>query len=164
MATVHHRDEDMFKEWWPLLPKVGQSINSLWHSDAIDQHWFRWWLAAWQHQAITWTNLDLSSKVFSGFHLRAISQEELDLIGNMCSEITLFGILPHLPGANELMPEHFITIPTHALHYPRSSHKEIPYQWPSIHYNSGQQWRIAIMLHGHYASQITSNSTLCTTV
>ena len=48
------------------------------------------------------------------------------------------------------MPEHFITIPTHALHYPRSSYKEIPYQWPLIHYNGGQHWRIAIMLHGDF--------------
>ena len=29
-------------------------------------------LGAWQHQAINWTNVDLSSKVFRGIHLRAI--------------------------------------------------------------------------------------------
>ena len=27
----------------------------------LGQHWFRCWLVAWRHQAITWTNLDLSS-------------------------------------------------------------------------------------------------------
>ena len=26
----------------------------------LDQHWLRWWLAAWRYQAITWTNVDLS--------------------------------------------------------------------------------------------------------
>ena len=31
----------------------------------------------WRHQAITWTNVDLSSKVFCGIHLRSISQEVL---------------------------------------------------------------------------------------
>ena len=25
------------------------------------QHWVRWWLLAWQHQVIAWTNVDLSS-------------------------------------------------------------------------------------------------------
>ena len=39
------------------------------------QHWCRWWLVAWWHQAITWTNVDLSSKVFYGIHLSIISQE-----------------------------------------------------------------------------------------
>ena len=37
------------------------------------QHWFRYWLVAWWHQAITWINFDLSSKVFCWIHLRAIS-------------------------------------------------------------------------------------------
>ena len=27
----------------------------------LGQHWLRWWLFAWQHQVITWTNVDLSS-------------------------------------------------------------------------------------------------------
>ena len=30
---------------------------------------------AWRHQAITWTNVDLSSVKTSGIHLRVISQE-----------------------------------------------------------------------------------------
>ena len=24
----------------------------------VSQHWFRWWLVAWRHQAITWNNVD----------------------------------------------------------------------------------------------------------
>ena len=44
----------------------------------------------WQPQAITWTNIDLSSEMFTGIHLRTISQEMLmNLTRNMCSEITL---------------------------------------------------------------------------
>ena len=50
-----------------------------------------------------WTSVDLSSKMFCGIHLRAISQEVLmNLISNMCSEITLLNLPPHLPGTNEL--------------------------------------------------------------
>ena len=41
----------------------------------LGQHWLRWWLVAWQHQAITLTSVDYSSKVFCGIHLRTISQE-----------------------------------------------------------------------------------------
>ena len=49
------------------------------------------------------TNVDLSSKVFYGIHLWAISQEVLmNLIRNMCTEITTWNLLPYLPGANEL--------------------------------------------------------------
>ena len=42
-------------------------------------------------------------EICSGSHLRAISQEVLmNLICNMCSEITLLKLPPRLPGANEL--------------------------------------------------------------
>ena len=41
----------------------------------LGQHWFRQWLVAWRHQAITWTNVDWSSVTYSDIHLRAISQE-----------------------------------------------------------------------------------------
>ena len=37
----------------------------------LGQHWFRWWLAAWRHQAITWTNVDLSSVRSCGINLWA---------------------------------------------------------------------------------------------
>ena len=42
----------------------------------LDRHWLRYWLGAVRHQAITWTNVDLSPKVFCGIHLRANSQLE----------------------------------------------------------------------------------------
>ena len=43
----------------------------------LDQHWLKYlkWLVAWWHQAITWTNLGLSSVSPSDIHLKAISQE-----------------------------------------------------------------------------------------
>ena len=41
----------------------------------LDQRWLRQWLVAWRHQAITWTNVDLSSVRSSGVHLSAILQE-----------------------------------------------------------------------------------------
>ena len=39
------------------------------------QHWFRYWFVAWQHQAITWTDVDLSSPRSRDVDLRAISLE-----------------------------------------------------------------------------------------
>ena len=38
----------------------------------LGHHWLRQWLVAWQHQAITWTNVDLSSVKFCGIHLTMI--------------------------------------------------------------------------------------------
>ena len=42
---------------------------------AQGQHWLRWWLVAWRHQAITWTNVVFSLVMISGVYLRAISQQ-----------------------------------------------------------------------------------------
>ena len=54
-------------------------IHSLWPSDVtpygdigLGEHWLRWWLAAWRHQAITWTNVDLSSLGICGTQMRFI--------------------------------------------------------------------------------------------
>ena len=41
----------------------------------LGQHWPRYWLVAWRHQAITWTNVDFSSIKSCGVHVRTISQE-----------------------------------------------------------------------------------------
>ena len=87
-----------------LLPVQG--FNSLWPSDAI------WWhrsgstlaqvMACW-HQAITWTNVDLSSVRSSDIHLRAISQETTQpSTFNICLKITYLRLQSNLPGANEL--------------------------------------------------------------
>ena len=41
----------------------------------LGQHWFRYWLVAWWHRTVTWTNVALSSVRSSSDHVRAISQE-----------------------------------------------------------------------------------------
>ena len=38
----------------------------------LGHHWLRKWLVAWQHQAITWTKIDLSSVKPRDIHLMAI--------------------------------------------------------------------------------------------
>ena len=40
----------------------------------LGQHWFSYWLVSCRHQAITWTNVDLSSNVFWAIHLIIIWQ------------------------------------------------------------------------------------------
>ena len=48
----------------------------------LGHNWLRQWLAAWQHQAITWTNVDsLLVRMFS-FHLKAITQQVHNLLYN----------------------------------------------------------------------------------
>ena len=71
----------MSGKWQPFF----LSLNVLTHCGLVmpygdrdlGQHWLRWWLAAWWDQAITWTNVDLSTVRFSGIHVREIhvSQE-----------------------------------------------------------------------------------------
>ena len=59
----------------------------------LAQHWFRKWLVAWWHQSTTWTNIALSSIVFSDIQLNVISQEVLiNSIHNMCSYVTPYHI------------------------------------------------------------------------
>ena len=86
----------------------GTSFNSLWPRDAMWPHRSVSILAqvmAWclKHQAITWTNIDVSTKVFCGIHLREISQMLINFFCKMCLEITLLKLIPQLPGANEFI-------------------------------------------------------------
>ena len=68
----------------------------------LDQHCLGW-LAASRNQAITWTNADLSVKMFCGMHMRGISLLVLmNLIHNLCLEIKFSKLLPHIPGVNKL--------------------------------------------------------------
>ena len=69
----------------------------------LGQHWLRLWLAAWRHQAITWTNVDLSSVRSTGIHLRAILQEiPQPSVSEISLKITYLKFCSKLPGANEL--------------------------------------------------------------
>ena len=55
----------------------------------LGQHWPRYWLVARQHQAINWTNVDLSPVMYYGIHLRTISQHYTDVImTTIASQIT----------------------------------------------------------------------------
>ena len=70
----------------------------------LDQHWFRYWLVAWRHQAITWTNVDLSSQRSRNVNLRAISlQISQPSVTKISLEMIFLGIYWNLPGVNELM-------------------------------------------------------------
>ena len=63
----------------------------------LGQHWLRKWLVVWQHRAITWTNVGLSSVGPYDMHL-IISQEILkNSFKNMNKKVTFLEILPHLP-------------------------------------------------------------------
>ena len=56
-------------------------------------------MLGWRHQTITWTNVDLSPKVFCGIHLRAFSLEELKIIiYEMSLKNTLVKLQSHLTG------------------------------------------------------------------
>ena len=43
------------------------------------QRWFKWWLVAIWHQAITWTNADLSSDRSFGIHFRYIPSRTIKI-------------------------------------------------------------------------------------
>ena len=55
----------------------------------LGQHWFRYWLVAWWHQAITWINVDLSSATtISGqFHRGYLSNQSFELTWKWISKI-----------------------------------------------------------------------------
>ena len=61
-------------------------------------------IGAIRQQAITWTNVDLSSVRSCGIHLRVISQwMSKPLFCITCLKIMILKLLPHLPGASEFM-------------------------------------------------------------
>ena len=75
----------------------------------LGQHWLREWLVARRHQAITWTNVDLSSVRSCSIHRKALSWEDLKIAINKTRlKITFLESYSDLPGANEL---------TYELHY-----------------------------------------------
>ena len=81
--------------------------NSLWPSDTIWQHrsgstLVQVMVVAWRHQAITWTNVDLSSVRFRDIQLRGISQDITQpSITKFSLKITYPKFHLNLPGANE---------------------------------------------------------------
>ena len=70
----------------------------------LGQYWLRLRLVAWWHQAITWTNADFSWVRFCGIHRRAIQQLVSKLLFCiLILNIMLSKLLPHLPGAKDLI-------------------------------------------------------------
>ena len=64
----------------------------------ISKHWFKYWLAAWRHQAITWSNVDLSSVGSCAIHPMAIALE----MTAAHLKFTHLKLKAHPPGNNEL--------------------------------------------------------------
>ena len=62
----------------------------------LGHYWLRQWLA-WRHQAITGTNVHVSSKMSSDIHRRAIKNVLMNLISDVCSVIILLKLLPQPP-------------------------------------------------------------------
>ena len=95
------RKPQKWKDWsdlthWGLVMPFGDRD--------LGQHWLRQWLVTWRHQAITWTNIDLSSVRCSGIHLRAISSEiPQPPFTKVSLKITHLKLNQNLPGANELI-------------------------------------------------------------
>ena len=90
--------------------EVNSQINSLWPSDDIWRHRYGLTLAQVMVCCLTASSRYLNQcwlKVFYGIRLRAISQEavmnltQVHRVYDMCLEITISKLLPHLPGANQ---------------------------------------------------------------
>ena len=69
----------------------------------LGQHWLGYWLVAWRHQAIIWTNVDWSSVKSTCIHIRAISQEiPQPSITKIPWKITYLKCHSNFPGGSEL--------------------------------------------------------------
>ena len=71
----------------------------------LGHHWFRWWLVAWWHQAINWSNSNNIWQLvdFCGIHLRTIELELLKMSSSWNEfENYTFKTTPTSHGTNEL--------------------------------------------------------------
>ena len=101
MACMGYMDPDV------LCPQKGRLTHSglmtPYGGRDLGQHWFGWWLVAWRHHVITWTNVDLSSLRSSDVHLRPISLEiSQPSVTKISLKIIFLRFYWNLPGANEL--------------------------------------------------------------
>ena len=62
----------------------------------LSQHWFRWWLGAWWHQAITWTNVDLSLVGFCAWKY-CLLYIGMPLSANIPLDLVSFLLTPYNP-------------------------------------------------------------------
>ena len=96
--TSYRADKPNFLEFWVKMAKMTLKVK-------VNDPYFQHNLIAshdaclvqiWWFQLKSGTNVDLSSKVFCGIHLRAISCVACD------QRVTLLQFQPHLPGASKL--------------------------------------------------------------
>ena len=84
----------------PMNLAIWAAIKSLWpHGVRYFEYGFRYWPAPWQHQAITWTNVDMPSVNSSCIHYRVSFTLILKCIGFKFAYINLQS---YLPRGNEL--------------------------------------------------------------
>ena len=117
---------------------------------ALSQHWLGWWLGAVMHQAITWTNLDLPSKVLYAIHLRAILQEMLKIcILDMNLILKQLGHLLSMKPSHDTPYYHFISDIFHSeskLHCAKAPGHQYPQCWLNIHHiGPVSYWNITVI-------------------
>ena len=110
----------------------------------LGQHCFRQWLVAWQHQAITWTNIDLSSKKSCNFLMKTISLEILVIsMCNTSTKNTFLKLRPHLPGANELTVDKFVHWCEYEFRPLKPSHSFFEGElWGILHHDDIIKWKL----------------------
>ena len=128
---------------------INHTLNLLWPSDATWRQLSGSTLVqimTWRHQAITWNNVDWSSRKSGDSHIRAISQEmPQPSITKICLKTTCLKLHSNFPGVNELtcspsqlhifsldhhsdtMSKHFVACP--AAHAMLTSSNIVPSIW-----------------------------------
>ena len=107
-SFITHHDSEVQSSFKTVTWNSPQQVNSLGPSDVIWRHKSGLTLAqvmlvAWRHQAITWTNVDISLRS-NGIHLRAILQEiPQPSVTAISLKITYLKFCSNLSGANELI-------------------------------------------------------------
>ena len=79
-----------FDDWYPRCigaPTLTTYCNLMmsYCDIALSHHWLSYWFVAWQHQAITWTDVDLSSERSFGTPPRAILH---DILGKLVFDMS----------------------------------------------------------------------------
>ena len=84
----------IFNSLWPS--------NVIWRQGSTGRSTWAQVMAAWWHQAITWTHVDLSSVKSYGIHRRALLWEDLQIpISKTRLKIPFLESYSDLPGTNE---------------------------------------------------------------
>ena len=89
------------------------------------QHWLRFWLVVWQHQTITWTNIDLSLVMSCGINLRTLSWQNLKIPFSK-SKLKIVLLKLHPVSCSVVGIDRFITCPAVLLHWHREDYTIVP--------------------------------------